>query len=229
MKIISDPRLLSLGIVHGTPDRTAGNMRLAENTHALFEGLSIPEDKILRFKQVHSDKLVCATSLEDMRRIQAEPLPEADGWILSGSGFGAAILTADCVPLIVWDEKASVVGLSHCGWRGVVAGLPGKTAQAVQEQGGRGTLYAWSGPHIQSCCFEVQTDVAYQFPGCVIEKNGKLFVDLNKEITRQLCAAGLKEENIKLPHYCTCGDRDKFFSYRREHTKDALLTFVYKP
>ena len=229
MKIYSDPRLLSLGVIHGTPDRAAGNMRLAENTRALFAALAVPERRILRFKQIHSDKLVCVSSAEEAQTLQNQPLQEADGWVLSGRGYGAAILTADCVPLIIWDEKANVVGLSHCGWRGVVAGLPGKTARAVTQGGAKGPLSAWAGPHIQSCCFEVQQDVAEQFPDCVLHKNGKLYVDLNKEIVRQLTAAGLKEENIRLPYYCTCGDKENFFSYRRDHTKDALMTFVYKP
>ena len=229
MKIISDPRLLSLGIVHGTAERSAGNMRLAQNTHALFESLGIPEKNMLRFTQTHSSDLVCVSNAEQMRRLQAGPLPQADGWILSAPAMGAAILTADCVPLIVWDEKAEVIGLSHCGWRGVAAGLPEKTARAIRQNGGKGRLCAWAGPHIQSCCFEVQQDVAAQFPHCVLHKNGKMYVDLNQEITRQLTAAGLKEEDIKLPYYCTCGDKARFFSYRRDHTKDALITFVYRP
>ena len=229
MKLISDPRLLALGVVHGTTLRNAGNMRLAQNTRALFDQLNIPEEKILRFKQIHSEKLVCVSSLEQMRQIQNGPLPEADGWIIRGYGMGAAILTADCVPLIVWDEKAEVVGLAHCGWRGVSAALPRLTAEAVLRNGGKSRLSAWAGPHIQSCCFEVQQDVADLFPGCVLHKNGKLYVDLNQEIARQLTAVGLKKEDIKLPYYCTCGDKEKFFSYRRDHTKDAMLTFVYRP
>lgn len=229
MKIYSDPRLLSLGIVHGTTDRGAGNMRKPENTRALFDALGINERNILRFKQIHSDLLINVSSAAQVRTLQTQPSHEADGWILSGRGFGAAILTADCVPLIIWDEKANAVGLAHCGWRGVVAGLPEKTARAVRENGGRGALYAWAGPHIQSCCFEVQQDVAKKFPLCVLHRHGKLYVDLNKEIVRQLHAAGLEEKNIRLPYYCTCGDKENFFSYRRDHTADALLTFVYRP
>lgn len=229
MKIYSDPRLLSLGVVHGTADRRAGNMRLKACTRALFEALNIPEENILRFKQTHSDRIIRVSSMQEARALQNAPLQEADGWALKGRGFGAAILTADCVPLILWDEKACVLGLSHCGWRGVAEGLPGKTARQMRALGALGQISAWAGPHIQSCCFEVKEDVAARFPGCVREKNGKLYVDLNQEITRQLTAAGLKEENIKLPYYCTCGDKENFFSFRRDHTKDALLTFVYKP
>lgn len=230
MKIYSDPRLLSLGVIHGTTDRSAGNMRQSAQTQALFDSLSIPESRILRFKQIHSDRLICVSGLRQQQRIQTAPLQEADGWVLSGpGGFGAAILTADCVPLIIWDETARVVGLAHCGWRGVAAQLPQKTALAVRQCGGKGRLQAWAGPHIQSCCFEVQADVAAQFPDSVLHKNGKLYVDLNQEIARQLTAAGLKEQDLKFPYYCTCGDKARFFSYRRDHTKDALLTFVYRP
>ena len=229
MKLYSDPRLLSLGVIHGTTDRDLGNMRLAENTQALFDRLSIDEKNILRFKQVHSDTLISVNSLQDVQKIQSAPLLEADGWVIKGQGFGAAILTADCVPLVLWDEKAEVVGLSHCGWRGVVANLPAKTVQEMKKSGAQGKISAWAGPHIQSCCFEVQADVAEQFPDSLIKKEGKLFVDLSKAITRQLLAVGLEGKDIQLPHLCTCGDKLKFFSYRRDHTKDALLTFVYRP
>lgn len=229
MKIYSDPRLLSLGVVHGTADRRAGNMRSPENTRALFDVLGVPAQNILRFKQTHSDKIITVSNAQEVHQIQNAPLQEADGWVLSGGGFGAAILTADCVPLVLWDENAAVLGLSHCGWRGVAAGLPGKTARQMRASCARGEICAWAGPHIQSCCFEVQEDVAARFPGAVLRKNGKLYVDLNQEITRQLTAAGLKKENIRFPYYCTCGDKANFFSFRRDHTQDALITFVYKP
>lgn len=230
MALYSDPRLLALGVVHGTTDRLGGNMRLAENTRALFDALDVPEAHILRFKQIHSDVLITVCSAQQARQTQSGPLPPADGWVLAGlHGWGAAILTADCVPLILWDRKANVLGLSHCGWRGVAAQLPAKTVRAMRLAGAEGDISAWAGPHIQSCCFEVQQDVAACFPGCVREKNSRLFVDLNQDILRQLTAEGIKEENVRFPYYCTCGDKEKFFSFRRDHTKDALLSFVYRP
>lgn len=229
MTLYSDPRLLSLGVVHGTADRTAGNMRDSKNVCALLDTLNIPPQRMLRLHQTHSDTILNVLSAEEALNFRQTVLPEADGWVLKGSGFGAAILTADCVPLILWDAKAQVVGLAHCGWRGVAAGLPEKTAQRMKECGAQGPLSAWAGPHIQSCCFEVQQDVADQFPHAVLHKNGKLFVDLNQEIKRQLCNCGLEEKNIKTPYYCTCGDKARFFSFRRDHTKDSLLTFVYRP
>ncbi len=230
MPLYSDPRLLAAGIIHGTTDRAAGNMRLAENTHTLFQMLDIPEEKILRFQQIHSDTIVTVADVGQARTVQQGTLPQADGWVISHCpGWGAAILTADCVPLILWDERAQVIGLAHSGWRGVAVGLPGKMVRTMRQAGAEGTLCAWVGPHIQNCCFEVQDDVAAQFSNYIEKRNNKLFVNLNQAILDQFAAEGLPKDRVSLPYYCTCGDKEHFFSYRRDHTKDALLTFVYTP
>ncbi len=230
MNIYADNRMLSLGLVGGTVSRHAGNMRDLANQAALYGKLNIPEKQILHFRQTHSDRIIRITSDADALAFQNRPEQEADAWIFSCGGWGAAILTADCVPLFLWDETASVFALAHCGWRGVVNQLPYKTASALKEIGAQGTIYGWLGPHIQSCCFEVQQDTASQFSEqSVIHKNGKTFVDLNAEIVLQLQLAGLTAADIKTPYYCTCGDKENFFSWRRDHIKDSLLSFIYKP
>ncbi len=230
MNIYADNRMLSLGLVGGTVSRHAGNMRDLSNQTALYGKLNIPEKQILHFRQTHSDRIIRITSDADALAFQNRPEQEADAWIFSCGGWGAAILTADCVPLFLWDETASVFALAHCGWRGVVNQLPYKTASALKEIGAQGTIYGWLGPHIQSCCFEVQQDTASQFSEqSVIHKNGKTFVDLNAEIVLQLQLAGLTAADIKTPYYCTCGDKENFFSWRRDHIKDSLLSFIYKP
>ena len=229
MSLYFSEKLQALGILHATTDRACGNMRLAENTRTLFDSLHIAEEKILRFKQVHSDRLIRALDPQQAEQIKSAPLAEADGWILGACGWGAAIITADCVPLIIWDQQADLIGLSHCGWRGVAAGLPALTARQLKAAGAKGPLSAWVGPHIQPCSFEVQTDVADQFPHDTQQRGGKLFVDLNSAILRQLTEQGLQEQNIAFCPHCTCAEPENFFSFRRDHTRDALLTFVYKP
>lgn len=230
MKIFADKRLLALGVVSGTVSRHAGNMRDLACQDKLYTQLGIPAERILHFTQTHSQRIIPILTEQDALRLKNEPLQEADGWVLRLSGWGAAIQTADCVPLFLWDENARTLGLSHCGWRGVVQGLPGKTVRAMREAGAQGVISAWAGPHIQSCCFEVQEDTARQFrPEQVIHKNGKMFVDLNAEILRQLQAEGLRTQDIQFPYYCTCGDKENFFSWRRDHERQNLLSFVYTP
>ncbi|MGN0024762.1 MAG: polyphenol oxidase family protein [Candidatus Avelusimicrobium sp.] len=230
MNIYADNRMLSEGLIGGTVSRHAGDMRQTANQNEVFGKLGIPQDKMLRFHQIHSDKIIRIASDADALSLLSRPAQDADAWIFSCGGWGGVIQTADCVPLFLWDETANVFALAHCGWRGVAAQLPYKTALAMKEAGAQGLIYAWAGPHIQSCCFEVQEDVARQFSVCsVIHKEGKIFVDLNAEISLQLQLAGLTAANLKTPYYCTCGDSENFFSWRRDHIRQNLLSFIYKP
>lgn len=230
MNIYADNRMLSEGLIGGTVSRHAGDMREISNQNAVFGQLGVAQDKILHFHQTHSDRIIHIASDADALNLQNRPEEEADAWVFSCGGWGGAVQTADCVPLFLWDETASVFALAHCGWRGVAAQLPYKTATVLKEAGAQGVISAWAGPHIQSCCFEVQEDVAHQFSAkSVIRKEGKIFVDLNTEIILQLELAGLTAADIKTPYYCTCGDRENFFSWRRDHIRQNLLSFIYKP
>ncbi len=232
MKIYTDKRMLRAKFVGGTLSRHSGNMREPANQTAVFEELGLNPERILHFHQVHSDTLICLSNVKEAQSLATKPLQDADSWVLSPcpEGWGAAIVTADCVPLFLWDETGTHAALAHCGWRGVVSGLAGKAAKTLLARNPQLRLQAWLGPHIQACCFEVQEDVASQFaPDCIFRKNGKIFVDLNTEIKRQLMQAGIPPANIHAPHYCTCGDKENFFSWRRDHEKNLLLSFIYKP
>ena len=197
----------------------------------VYAQLGIPAEKILHFKQTHSTRIITLEIEQDISRFTQNPLQEADAWLFAPavSGWGAAVITADCVPLFLWTASGSAFALAHCGWRGVAAELPFLTAQALRAKT-QEPICAYLGPHIQSCCFEVQQDCATQFHASnVLHKNGKMFVDLSAEITAQLQRAGLHAGDVHAPYYCTCGDRENFFSWRRDRVRDMLLSFIYKP
>lgn len=229
MTLYTDPRLTALGIVHGTTHKALGDMRQAGCVAQLWDTYQIPPQQVLRFTQIHSDKIIPLTDEQKVQTLLGSPLQEADGWVLSVAGYAAAILTADCVPLFVWDPEARVLGLSHCGWRGVAAGLPAKTVRSLRKAGAQGPLAAWVGPHIQSCCFEVQSDVAAHFAQATLVRNGHTFVDLNQAIEKQLLQEGLQAKDLVFSAHCTCCEKENFFSFRRQHSREALLSFVYIP
>ncbi|MBP5404129.1 MAG: polyphenol oxidase family protein [Elusimicrobiaceae bacterium] len=232
MKIYTDKCLLSCGLIGGTLSRHSGNMREIPNQIPIYKELGLNPQHILHFHQIHSDKIIRISSPQSAQELSQKTVQDADAWLLSPfpAKWGAAIVTADCVPLFLWDETGSHAALAHCGWRGVVQGLPGKVARELLKTAPDLHLSAWLGPHIQACSFEVQEDVAKQFSAdALIHKNGKFFVDLNIEIKRQLAQAGMPEKNIKTPYYCTCTDKENFFSWRRDHEKNLLLSFLYKP
>lgn len=230
MNIYSDERLINLGVISGTVGRDLGSARDTKIAHKIFEALSIPPSKILGLKQVHSDKIISINTEEDLKNYKAQTIHEADGWLLSLSQTGVMILTADCVPLYLWSADGKYVSLTHCGWRGVVKELPQKAAELIKTKTTE-KLQAYIGPHIRECCFEVKEDVASQFPKeAVLHRENKIFVNLDKAIILQLTAAGVDVKEIKTGCHCQCTSCNKkdFFSYRRDGTKDALLSFVYK-
>ena len=229
MKIYTDDRLLSVGLIGGTLSRHTGNMCDLNAQNEIYKQLDVPPQKIAHFHQIHSDRIITISNTREISQFQQEPLQEADGWLVKTGGCGVAILTADCVPLFLWDKNGHAFALSHCGWKGVVKKLPFLTAKALLNAGAQ-HIQGWLGPHIQSCCFEVQQDVADQFSKrSIVHKNGKIFVNLNTEILGQLQEAGVDLTQIKTPYYCTCGDKENFFSWRRDHVRQNLLSFIYKP
>ncbi|WP_424246011.1 hypothetical protein Dip510_000940 [Elusimicrobium posterum] len=229
MKIFGDERLLSLGIINGTATREPGNMRDFANQAKVYEKLGIPQPDVLTFKQVHGTKIIEVNNDEDFEFCKTHPEQEADAWLITRPRTGAAILTADCVPFFVWNEDGSAVGLGHSGWRGVVAKLPTLLTQSVKAKGEGKKIFAYAGPHIQQCCFEVKDDIVGKFaPSSVEERDGKLFVNLRNEIKLQMVAAGVDEQNLHMPCACTCHNKEMFFSFRRDGTKDCILSFIYK-
>ncbi len=232
MKIFSDERLMELGIISGTVSRHSGTGRDAANVAAVLSSLGINPTKVLGLKQVHGTEIIEMLTNKDLAAYQAQPEHIADGWLLGKKDCGVLILTADCVPLYIWDDKGKYISLTHCGWRGIAAGLPAKAAALVKAKAGESAvLNVFIGPHISKCCFEVKDDIVGKFfESSVIKRDGKMFVDLDNEIILQLTAQGVRKEDIKAgcTCSCTCCNKEDFFSYRRDKTKDVLISFAYK-
>jgi copper oxidase (laccase) domain-containing protein len=97
--------------------------------------------------QVHGTRCVDAATVA--------PGAEADASVTRRRGVVCAVLAADCLPVLLCDERASVVGVAHAGWRGLAAGVIEATVAAMDEPGER--LMAWLGPAIGPQAFEVGT------------------------------------------------------------------------
>lgn len=159
-------------------------------------------------------------------------LLEGDGLISRTPGRVLAILTADCVPILVADTRTHAIGAFHAGWRGTLAHIAENgVAQMQAHYGSRPEdLVAAIGPCIQACCFEVGDEVRSVF----VEQSSDaldLFsrphdgarwrMDLVAANRRQLLRAGLRNEQITSLAECTaCAREDsgrrRYFSYRAE-------------
>ena len=157
-------------------------------------------------KQVHSARCIEAEG-------RAGLLGEGDGLLENRPGCVVAIKTADCIPVLLVDERRRAVAAVHAGWRGTAAGI---VREAVGAMGRRfGTcaedLHAAIGPGIGACCYEVGEEVAAHFG-----VRGRGRIDLAGANRRQLEESGVTAGRIHASKLCTmCGARE-FDSFRRD-------------
>lgn len=153
---------------------------------------------------------------------------EADAVI--GRGETIAVLTADCLPILLCAKNGSELAAIHGGWRGVAAGIIDATVSKMQTPPDE--LLAWLGPAISQPAFEVGAEVREAFlergaeAGACFEPNdrGRLQADLYGLARRQLRAAGVSA--VYGGGWCTFADAERFFSYRRDGQCGRMATFV---
>ncbi len=145
-----------------------------------------------------------------------EPRPRADA-VVSADETAAAVLVADCVPVLLADADAGVVAAVHAGRRGVVAGVVGAAVDAMERLGATRTrLCAAVGPAICGACYEVPTamrdDVAALVPAAAsVTSWGTPALDLPGAVVAQLAAAGVTA--VRRVGGCTLED-ERWFSHR---------------
>jgi YfiH family protein len=146
---------------------------------------------------------------------RAGVLAEGDALVDDTPGTLLGVKTADCVPLLLVDERQRAVAAVHAGWRGAVQDVAGKTVEkmAVRYHTRPEDLHAAIGPSIGGCCFEVGPEVAVQFGHA---PNGKVHIDLAALHRERLLALGLAPERVYAAELCTVCGGEEFHSFRRD-------------
>jgi polyphenol oxidase len=142
--------------------------------------------------------------------------PRADALVTDVPGLTLVVRVADCVPVLLADAEAGLVGCAHAGRQGVLAGVVPSAVKALRELGS-GSLTAWVGPHVCGACYEVPADLQEEVAGVVPETRsttswGTPALDLGAGVRAQLSAAGC---DVVDAARCTRESED-LFSYRRD-------------
>ncbi len=190
------------------------------NRRLLRERLALPSDPIW-LRQVHGARAV---------RAEAGRLAAADASYTRRAGVVCAVLTADCLPILLCDRSGSCLAAVHAGWRGLVAGVVEATIKAMQAD----SLIAWLGPAIGPEAFEVGEDVrqaflrkAAEFAAAFRSKDaGKWLADLPALARFILHRAGV--EDIYGGGLCTYAAPERFFSYRRDGVTGRMATLIWR-
>lgn len=200
----------NLGAASGDdPSRVAENRRLLRKT--------LPADPCW-LRQVHGNRVI---HLGDWSEDTA-----ADAAWTDRAGHVAAVLTADCLPVLVADRGGTCVAAIHAGWRGLASGVIAECIAALPARSA--TLVAWIGPGICRRHYEVGDDVRNAFPGFeeAFEANRERhwLADLAAIAGKQLKRAGVG----KCVDSAACtAEGDRFFSYRRDHRTGRMASVIW--
>ena len=181
-----------------------------------------PHMKFIVAHQTHSDNIEIIKQQKTRGwESQESVIQDCDALITNEKGMMLTILTADCVPILLFDPKQNVIGAVHAGWRGTQQEIVFKTVHKMQEEfdSNPQDIIAGVAPSIGRCCYEVEEDVAKYFfedKGSFTQKDEKFMLDLPYVNKVQLLKAGLLEENIEMSNLCTACEVDNYFSYRKE-------------
>lgn len=194
---------------------------VAANRLRLREALALPADPQW-LDQVHG------------RRVAALGGPlagSADAAVAFGPGHVAAVLTADCLPVLLASRKGDRVGIAHAGWRGLAAGVIEATVAALATDPAQ--LIAWLGAAIGPTAFEVGGEVRAMFTAAEPESaadfrpgsGSKYLADLPGLARRRLAACGVTQ--VYGGGLCTVTDPLRFYSYRRDGQTGRMASLIW--
>ncbi len=164
-------------------------------------------------------------------RVEQGGSREADAAVSRTPGAVCAVLTADCLPVLLCDRAGTVVAAAHAGWRGLAAGVIEATVAAMASPAAE--LLAWLGPAIGPAAFQVGEEVRAAFlavdpdaaAAFVADGPGKWRADLYDLARRRLARVGVMA--VYGGGLCTHSDARRFFSYRRDGPTGRMASLVW--
>ncbi len=192
---------------------------------------------LILLKQVHGADGLCIESEEQASALIPRSY-DGDYLITNIKNIGIGVLTADCLPIVIYDPKTESIGISHAGWRGSVQGIGIKMFEHMEQVFGvkKESVQIFFGPSAGVCCYEVDSsflknrkDVSYGLQTLTLKKtHNKTYFDLALFNKLQFSDIGIKEEQIdSMQNYCTI-ENNLFCSYRRDSSNQVRqLSFAY--
>ena len=192
------------------PEVVAQNLRIVLDAFA-------PGDRLADLHQVHGAEVDVVEDRPTADR------PDADGVVTARAGVVLMVRAADCVPVLLADADAAVIGAAHCGRPGLAAGVVPATVGRMRDLGAR-SITAWIGPHVCGACYEVpesmQAAVGAAVPASVATTSwGTPSLDLGAGVRAQLAGEGVSVHDVSR---CTRESED-LYSYRRDGDRAGRL------
>jgi polyphenol oxidase len=174
-----------------------------------------------QLQQIHSNRIITIKN-----KLSADI--KADGMITQEK-CSLLIKTADCLPVLLFENKKMIIGAVHAGWKGLHLGILNEAVAEICKMGGQTkNIIAVIGPHIGQCCYSVSDKFLKNFSDkylankTVLHKNKKPFLDLGIIAVTNIINLGVPKKNIEIMDVCTCCNKD-YFSYRRDKKETGRM------
>lgn len=195
---------------------------VAANRARLQQRLALPA-RPAWLQQVHGITVVDAAA--------ASGTPQADAAYACRPGVVCAVLTADCLPLLLCDRDGECVAAIHAGWRGLAAGVIEQAVQALPRPGA--ALLAWLGPAISPAAYRVGDEVRDTFmahdrraaAAFTAAAAAGWHADLYRLARQRLEDCGVTA--VSGGGYCSYGEPGRFFSYRRDGACGRMASLIW--
>ncbi len=234
-------------LIHGFSERQDGNMSRREdrstaqkqecqaNRQQFFEQLGIEsqeERSVIFNQQSHSSIIHYISHLpQRLANVNEVAIGTGDGLIADQPNLFLSVLSADCMPIFLYEPKKGLIASLHAGWRGLSQGIVPLVIRQLVDLGGESReVRVWLGPHIKVCHYDLKSELPASglkrqafspWPEAISEQEGRMFLDLTKVAVRQLQEAGIEADNLEISPDCTACQTDRFFSYHISHGQPA--------
>ncbi len=218
--VSKEPHLAEMNLGRNLGDDPAA---VEENYRRMADAIGFEPDSIVFTNQIHS-ATVLTVGKADIGKTY-----DCDGFVTAQKGVTLAVRTADCVPILFYDDKAKVIGAVHAGWRGTVDRIQQNCVRAMCALGASAeNITVLIGACIHKCCYKVGED----FYNTLCQKLGKDMTDryvsgdmyadlvgLNRELLEE---TGVK--SITASDDCTCCKSGLYFSHRASKGKRGVMS-----
>ncbi len=196
----------------GSKDNKAN---VQKNLEFVSKKINVKLNNLKLMYQTHSNKVIIINKYnKNSKKFNSDSI------ITNLKGFALGVVTADCVPIILYDMRNQIIGCIHAGWKGASSGIIENTVKKFKKINSKNKIFASIGPCIGKKSYEVDEDFFKRFIS-ISKKNTKYFLKKNnyKKLfnLRKYVNDKLIKLNVVVDHvnYDTFKEKNKFFSFRR--------------
>lgn len=204
-----------------------------KNRKLLADSLNIRENKLVFMNQIHSDIIKIIDNKNFISAGINNNAGDCDAIISLIPGFLLCVMTADCMPVILFDEKTKIYAAIHAGWKGAVSNIIFKVINkivSIDSCVSPENIKIFIGPYICGKCYEVSSDfisnIEPEKKNTLIQRDNKFYFDMKKYIEYDFQKSGVLKKNINDCNICSLEHSGKYYSYRKNNITGRQVTFI---